>query len=110
MNHIERDIREQVETLQRAGVVTNGHAPQAAQELMAQIPDRDDPVVNHPQHYNAHPSGIECIEITEHMNFNMGNATKYIWRAGLKSEEPITDIQKAIWYLEREIARLKRGA
>ena len=63
--------------------------------------------VNHPSHYNSHPSGIECIQISEHMNFNLGNAVKYIWRAGLKSDAPITDLEKARWYIEREIARLK---
>jgi hypothetical protein len=64
-------------------------------------------VVNHPSHYNAHPSGVECIAVTEHMNFNLGNAVKYIWRAGLKSDAPITDLEKAAWYVNREIARLK---
>lgn len=63
--------------------------------------------VNHPTHYNSHPSGIECITVTEHMNFNLGNAVKYIWRAGLKSETPITDLEKAAWYISREIERLK---
>ena len=66
--------------------------------------------VNHPAHYNSHPSGIECITVTEHMNFNLGNAFKYIWRAGLKSEDQITDLKKAVWYLEREVARLKKLA
>ena len=66
--------------------------------------------VNHPEHYNSHPSGVECITVTEHMNFNLGNAIKYIWRAGLKSEDPITDLEKAVWYAQREIARLKAGA
>ena len=42
--------------------------------------------VNHPKHYTAHPSGIEAIQITEHMNFCLGNAVKYIWRADLKHE------------------------
>lgn len=63
-------------------------------------------VVNHPSHYTSHPSGIECIQVTEHMNFNLGNATKYVWRAGLKSDDPIQDLQKARWYIEREIQRL----
>lgn len=62
--------------------------------------------VNQPQHYTSHPSGIECIQITEHMNFNLGNAIKYIWRAGLKTEDALTDLKKAIWYVEREISRL----
>lgn len=61
--------------------------------------------VNHPKHYTSHPSGIECIEITEHMNFNLGNAMKYVWRASLKGKE-VEDLKKAIWYLEREIARI----
>lgn len=60
--------------------------------------------VNHPPHYTAHPSGIECIQVTEHMSFCLGNAVKYIWRADLKSKT-IEDLQKAIWYIEREIAR-----
>jgi hypothetical protein len=64
--------------------------------------------VNHPRHYNAHPSGVECITVTEHMNFNLGNAVKYIWRAGLKSEDAITDLEKARWYIDREIARLTK--
>lgn len=66
---------------------------------------RGDPV-NHPSHYKSHPSGVECIQITEHMNFCLGNAVKYIWRSGLKSKDPIKDLQKAIWYLNREIERL----
>lgn len=63
--------------------------------------------VNHPPHYNSHPSGVECITVTEHMNFNLGNAVKYIWRAGLKSDAPITDLEKARWYIDREISRMK---
>ena len=62
--------------------------------------------VDHPQHYNEHPSGIECIDVVEHMTFNLGNAVKYVWRAGLKSEDPDEDLRKAIWYLERERRRL----
>ena len=61
--------------------------------------------VSHPTHYTTHPAGIECIQITEHMNFCLGNAIKYIWRAGLKGNT-IEDLQKAIWYLNREIKRL----
>lgn len=62
--------------------------------------------VNHPPHYTSHPSGVECITVTEHMNFNLGNAVKYIWRVGLKSKDPVTDLQKARWYIDREIARV----
>lgn len=42
------------------------------------------------------------------MTFNAGNAVKYIWRAGLKSDDPVQDLRKAVWYLEREIRRLGR--
>lgn len=59
-----------------------------------------------PAHYRQHPSGVECITITEHMNFNLGNAMKYIWRAGLKDADALADLRKAAWYVEREIARL----
>jgi len=60
--------------------------------------------VNNPKHYTGHPSGIECIQVTEHMSFNLGNATKYIWRCDLK-EDAIEDLEKAIWYIKREIAK-----
>lgn len=62
--------------------------------------------VNHPPHYTAHPSGVECIQITEHMNFCCGNAVKYIWRADLKGNAT-EDLEKARWYLDREINRRK---
>jgi hypothetical protein len=64
--------------------------------------------VNHPAHYTEHPSGIEVIQITEHMNFCLGNVIKYTLRAGLKTDDPIEDLRKARWYLDREIARLSK--
>ena len=60
-------------------------------------------VVNHPKHYTSHPSGVECIEITRHMGYNLGNAIKYIWRCDLK-KDAIEDLKKAIWYLQDELA------
>ncbi|MFZ4702299.1 MAG: DUF3310 domain-containing protein [Candidatus Methylumidiphilus sp.] len=66
----------------------------------------NDPV-NHPAHYTAHPSGIEAIQITEWMSFPLGSAMKYIWRADLKADA-IEDLQKAVWYLNREIERRSR--
>jgi len=60
--------------------------------------------VNHPDHYNAHPSGVECIDVVEHMGFNTGNAIKYIWRSDHKGNA-VEDLQKAAWYLQREIQR-----
>jgi hypothetical protein len=65
--------------------------------------------VNHPAHYNAHPSGVECIDVAEHFGFSLGNAIKYIWRAGLKSDSAIEDLKKARWYLDREIERLAKA-
>lgn len=61
-------------------------------------------LVNHPPHYTSHPSGIECIQVTEHMGFCLGNAIKYIWRADLKNDA-IEDLKKAVWYLNREIEK-----
>ena len=68
---------------------------------------KEDPV-NHPPHYTSHPSGIECIQITEHMGFCLGNALKYIWRADLKHND-IEDLEKAKWYIERELKLRKEN-
>lgn len=63
--------------------------------------------VNHPAHYTAY-NGIEIIDLTEQMNFNRGNAVKYITRAGLKDPtREIEDLQKARWYIDRELNRLR---
>ena len=66
-----------------------------------------DDLVNHPAHYTSHPSGVEAIQITEHFNFNIGNAVKYLWRSGLKTANPLEDLRKAEWYVKREISRLE---
>lgn len=65
--------------------------------------------VNHPKHYTSHPSGIECIEVVEHMSFCIGNAIKYLWRADEKGA-PIEDLKKAAWYINREIERREKTA
>jgi hypothetical protein len=62
--------------------------------------------VNHPKHYNSHPSGVECITVAEHMPFNVGNAIKYLWRADHKNG--LEDLRKAAWYVNREIERLEK--
>ena len=68
-----------------------------------------DDIVNHPKHYRSHPSGIEAIQVTEHFNFNVGNAMKYLWRAGIKDPAcEIQDLRKAVFYIEREILRLQQ--
>ena len=62
--------------------------------------------VHSPTHYNSDPSGVECIDVVEHRTFNIGNAMKYLWRAGLKGDL-VEDLKKARWYIEREIQRLE---
>jgi hypothetical protein len=62
--------------------------------------------INHPKHYNEHPSGVECITVVEHMSFNVGNAIKYLWRANYKNG--VEDLYKAAWYVNREIERLTK--
>lgn len=63
--------------------------------------------VDHPKHYNSHPSGVETITITEHMGFCLGNVVKYVMRAPHKNSQ-LEDLKKARWYLDREIARLEK--
>lgn len=72
--------------------------------------------VNHPEHYTSHHSGIECIEITRHYCFSIGNAIKYLWRAGLKKDaslddkqKEIEDLKKAIWYINDRIKQLENS-
>lgn len=67
----------------------------------------------HPKHYKSHPAGIECIDVIEDMNFNLGTCTKYIWRVSFPGatrlpSKDIIDLEKAKWYLEREIANLRK--
>ncbi|WP_286888645.1 DUF3310 domain-containing protein [Thalassospira sp.] len=70
-------------------------------EMAHSVKDHDP--VNHPSHYTSHPSGVECIQITQHMGFNLGNALKYIWRCDLKLDA-IEDLKKARFYINQEIA------
>lgn len=75
---------------------------------MKKAPRIHDPV-NGPLHYLNHPSGVECITITEHMNFCLGTAMQHIWRADERGEDnpqmAIEDLQIARWYIDREIKR-----
>jgi len=72
-------------------------------------PADNDPV-NRPSHYTSDPSGVECIQITRHRTFNIGNAIKYLWRAGLKdNNSDVQDLKKAIWYIEDEIKRIQEA-
>lgn len=65
--------------------------------------------INHPPHYNDHPAGIECIDVVEHFGFSVGNAIKYLWRAGLKGDR-VEDLKKARWYIDREIEKAAKDA
>lgn len=71
--------------------------------------------VNHPKHYNSHPSGIECIDVIRWYDWDIGSAIKYLWRCGLKSEGGLTpldkqieDLEKAVWCIQDKIKTLKK--
>lgn len=64
--------------------------------------------VNHPRHYNLDSSGVETIDVVEHFSFNIGNAVKYVWRRGAKKGELVEDLNKALWYLNREREQMAR--
>lgn len=81
--------------------------PLPAPQKPSQAPAGHDPV-QRPKHYTTHPSGIECIQIAEHMGFCLGNVLKYVWRADLKGG--LEDLKKARWYLDREIAMREQTA
>lgn len=75
--------------------------------------------VNHPSHYTwlKEKCGIEVIDITRHMDFNLGNAIKYILRAGHKTDtsmsnqqKEIEDLKKAAWYINDKIKMLEGGS
>lgn len=86
-----------------SGPFHEGHGDDCPYADAVPVPD----LINHPPHYTAYP--VEVIELTEHLNFCRGNAVKYIARAGLKGgpEDEITDLEKARWYVDRELRRLK---
>jgi len=81
-------------------------AQREATSAAAATPDKAPVSPINPGHYRSHPSGVECIEITRHMNFNIGNAIKYLWRHGQKANA-VEDLKKARWYLDDEIKRLE---
>jgi len=65
--------------------------------------------INHPSHYaEGWSNGSEVIDITEHLNFNRGNAVKYLARAGKKNpDNELEDLYKAQWYINRELKRVE---
>jgi hypothetical protein len=75
--------------------------------------DEDKPkkeLVNHPKHYGGKDNPYEAIKVIEawDLGFCLGNTVKYISRAG-KKDETIQELEKALWYLKREIKNLKDG-
>ena len=86
---------------------------EAVQEMKATLDELDkikdiDPV-NHPPHYKT--GGIETIDFIEakDLNYRLGNVVKYVSRAGRKNSDPVQDLEKAAWYLQREIAARKNA-
>lgn len=89
--------------------VSQRHVETANRSGPEPIPPHHSPLPEdtiNPAHYRRHPSGIECIEVTRHMNFNIGNAVKYLWRYMGKGD-PIENLKKAQWYIDDEIRRLE---
>lgn len=71
--------------------------------------DGDKSKVKHPQHYGGKDNPYEAIKVIEAwgVGFNLGNTLKYISRAG-KKDNTIQDLEKALFYLDREIQNLKK--
>ena len=70
----------------------------------------DKEYINHPQHYGGNENPFEPIKVIEHyeLNFMLGNTIKYILRAGKKGNK-IEDLEKALFYLKREIKNEKNN-
>jgi hypothetical protein len=103
---VEKEREEQVSPRHARLVDTNDEVTQQAEFLEAMGEQLGHDPVNHPAHYSSHPSGVECIQVTEWFNFNVGNAIKFLWRSNEKGER-MQDLRKAAWYINREIGRLE---
>ncbi len=108
-NHLIEKLNghKEIEKAERNSILDCSCDPECDSESVNPV---NDPV-NHPSHYTSHPSGVECIDIVEHLNFCCGSAMKYIWRAGLKgteTDDAIQDLRKAEWFISREIQRLQK--
>lgn len=94
-------------------VITRYKIYDAMQKVLKEMLDKEEistDNVNHPEWYTKHPSGIECIDIAKYYDFCIGNAIKYLWRAGLKKDaslddkqKEIEDLKKAVWYINKKI-------
>jgi len=82
-------------------IETYGTEQEKEQTMPHEAHDPKPDNVNHPPHYATHPSGVECVDIAEHLSFSLGNSLKYLWRAKNKGHEE-EDLKKCLWYLERE--------
>ena len=89
---------------------------QAMREELEMLRKKHDSV-NHPVHYNSSKAvcrncdqKIECIDISRHFDFAIGNCIKYLWRAGLKNKTlELEDLKKAAWYLNDKISQLQHA-
>ena len=82
----------------------NGAYARLTNDTAFPLPTND--IINNPVHYTTHPSGVECIDVIEHMPFNIGAAVKYLWRCDIK-DSPEENLNKALWYIRREIKKRK---
>jgi hypothetical protein len=116
-NHTEERLKTRVEVPHDAVGTGSSHFspsrgdvdPQDSQSPKPQRANDHESVAEdaiNPSHYRRHPSGIECIEVTRHMNFNAGNAVKYLWRY-MDKGDPVENLKKAQWYIDDEIRRLE---
>ena len=66
-------------------------------------------MINHPKHYGGKDNTYEAIKVIEawDLDFHLGNVVKYISRSGKKSDNIVEDLEKAMWYLERKINKIK---
>ena len=67
--------------------------------------------IDHPEHYGGKNDPYEAIKVISawRLGFSLGNAIKYIRRAGIKTKDPIEDLKKARWYINHYIALMERG-
>ncbi len=105
MGTLRRPFKEILDAAERGLTEDRDSGPEARNPVETPVVAPAEDAIN-PAHYRKHPSGIECIEVTRHMNFNVGNAIKYIWRH-MDKGDPIENLKKAQWYLDDEIRRLE---
>lgn len=109
------EVREKLDlppwALHEAGepVVFTYEGPVPFSKVPEVLRDMQEKRVEHPEHYTKHPSGVECLDIAEHLNFCLGNVVKYVWRCDEKGSA-VEDLKKARFYLDREIMRREKAS